>query len=149
MPRSAAGHPRAAFTPLELTIVLGVVGILLMIALPRVGTARDRIHVRNAASDAAVFLAGARHTAIRRGRHAWVEMRERDASLRLVVDGDTVAERRLGELHGVALDASRSLVAYAPTGLGWGAANVSLIVRRGEAAESVYTSRLGRIRHTK
>ncbi|HVE78099.1 MAG TPA: type II secretion system protein [Gemmatimonadaceae bacterium] len=143
---SSTLRPRVAFTLVELTIVLGVVGILLLVALPRVGAALDRIRARSAASDAAVFLAGARHTAIRRGRHAWVEMRERDASLRLIVQGDTVAVRALGEVYGVALDASRPVIAYGPTGLGWGAANVRITVRRGTAAESVFTSRLGRIR---
>jgi hypothetical protein len=59
---------------------------------------------------------------------------------------DTISTRRLGSSHGVSLAASRDSMAYAPNGLGYGASNLTLILRRGTAAETVVVSRLGRVR---
>ena len=63
--------------------------------------------------------------------------------------GTTVPELivvRLGSSHGVMLSASRDSMAYAPNGLGYGAANLTIILRRGESAETIFVSRLGRVR---
>jgi hypothetical protein len=38
-------------------------------------------------------------------------------------------------------------MAFDPHGLGVGVANLSLIIRRGRAADTVFLSRLGRIRY--
>ena len=59
---------------------------------------------------------------------------------------DTLLARALGRLHGVRLSATRDSTAYAGDGLGYGAANLRLVVRRGAAAETVTVSRLGRVR---
>ena len=42
--------------------------------------------------------------------------------------------------------ASRDTVPYAPTGLGFGVANSTIVVSIGERAETVTVSRLGRMR---
>jgi hypothetical protein len=38
------------------------------------------------------------------------------------------------------------VIRVGPNGIGWGAANTQLILRRGAAAESLTTSRLGRLK---
>jgi hypothetical protein len=48
--------------------------------------------------------------------------------------------------HGVVLLASRAVIRLDPTGLGFGAANSTLVLRRGAVAESLTTSRLGRLK---
>ena len=48
--------------------------------------------------------------------------------------------------HGVTLSATRDSMAYAPNGLGYGASNLSIIVRRGAVTDTVVVSRLGRVR---
>ncbi len=48
--------------------------------------------------------------------------------------------------HGVTLTASRSVIRIYSNGMGLGAANTKLVVRRGAAAESLTTSRLGRLK---
>jgi hypothetical protein len=59
---------------------------------------------------------------------------------------DTILRRRLGAVHGVTLSATRDSMAYAPSGMGYGAGNLRLVLRRRAAAETVFVSRLGRVR---
>jgi hypothetical protein len=54
--------------------------------------------------------------------------------------------RAIGFAHGVRLGGTRDSLTYDPRGLGRGAANLSIVVRRGTIAETVFVSRLGRVR---
>jgi hypothetical protein len=47
----------------------------------------------------------------------------------------------------VVLSASRARVVYSASGFGYGAANLSVVVRRNSAVDTVFVSRLGRVRH--
>jgi hypothetical protein len=62
------------------------------------------------------------------------------------VRGDSALGRPLGTLYGVRLSTTRDSMAYGGTGLGHGAANLRVVVRRHAAAETVWVSRLGRVR---
>ena len=70
------------------------------------------------------------------------------AEVHLHLEGTTSPETlwAMSERHGVALEASRAEIRLYPNGLGLGAANTKLVFRRGEAADSITISRLGRIR---
>jgi hypothetical protein len=46
----------------------------------------------------------------------------------------------------VELRATRDSLAYDPYGMGRGASNLSIVIRKGAAVETVFVSRLGRIR---
>jgi hypothetical protein len=59
---------------------------------------------------------------------------------------DTLRRLHLRARHGVRLSASRDTMAYAPPGVGHGAANLRVILTRGRAADTVVVSRLGRVR---
>jgi hypothetical protein len=63
------------------------------------------------------------------------------------VGGDTVRAGQIGTDHGVRLSVSRVRMSYSPTGMGYGAANLSVVVRRNAAVDTVFVSRLGRLRH--
>jgi hypothetical protein len=39
------------------------------------------------------------------------------------------------------------LVTYSPTGLGFGASNLTLVITRRQTTDTVVVSRLGRVRH--
>lgn len=138
---------RRGVTLLELASALALAGVLTLIALPHLARARDRLAVHRAASETAAFYWRARSTAIIRA-----------TPVRLEFHGDTLAAVRDGPFpvplfaqagparHGVTLDATRRVIRLGPTGLGWGAANTRLILTRGVAAETLTTSRLGRLK---
>jgi hypothetical protein len=63
------------------------------------------------------------------------------------VGADTLRKREIGAQHGVRLSASRVRMSYSATGIGYGAANLSVSVRRNDSVDTVFVSRLGRLRH--
>ena len=130
----------------ELLIVLAIIAVLLGVALPAVRRIVDAIHTHAAATELFSLLAVARHTAVYRGVRAAVRLDSAEVSVLVHVGRDTVAFRRLRELHGVTLQSTRDSIAYGPTGRGYGAANTTIVVRRRAAVESLFVSRLGRVR---
>jgi hypothetical protein len=67
-------------------------------------------------------------------------------ALELRMAGVVLSRAALGHAHGVALAANRDSLVFDVRGLGYGAANLTMIARRGGAAESLVVSRLGRVR---
>jgi hypothetical protein len=65
----------------------------------------------------------------------------------VTVGPDTLRKREIGAQHGVRLSASRVRMSYSSTGIGYGAANLSVSVRRNDSVDTVFVSRLGRLRH--
>ena len=138
---------RRAFTLIELAITLGLVSILSAIAFPRVGRLLDGIHVSGAVREIASVFNTARHLAIARSSRSTVEIDAAAKTLHVVVDGDTVRTRDIGVVHDVTLETTRARMSYSASGLGYGAANLSVVVRRKSSADTVFVSRLGRLRH--
>ena len=138
---------RAAFTIFELTVTLCILSILSAIAVPRAGRLLDSIHVRGAAMEIESLFGVARHLAIARGALATVDVDLANRSMYVSVDEDTVRRLELGTEHDVQLAATRTRMSYGPTGMGYGAANLSVVVRRNASADTVFVSRLGRVRH--
>jgi Tfp pilus assembly protein FimT len=137
---------RRAFTLLEVAIGIGVVAILYAIVIPRITSLVDSIHVRGASTEIQSLFGIARHTAIARSALASVDLDPARRTVAITVNGDTTRVHDLGRDHGVQLSASRIHMSYAPTGMGYGVANLSVVVRRNAAVETVYVSRLGRVR---
>ncbi len=134
-------------TLMELVVVLVIVGTLSALAFPRAAGWLDWIAVDRATGEVASFYTTARFAAIYRSQRVRLELRE--DSLRAVFEGvtDSVFLRWPGPVrHGVRLTASRTVIRILPNGLGFGAANTKLVLRRGVAAESLTTSRLGRLK---
>jgi prepilin-type N-terminal cleavage/methylation domain-containing protein len=136
----------AAFTLPELLVVLLVLSLVCGFAFLRLGAAADRAAVRAAVSEAATVFVAARNLAIR--RRAPVAVHIDTLSAMLVTRADTlVLERRALREFGARLSASRDSMAFDARGAGIGAANLSLILRRGQAADTLFLSRLGRVRY--
>ena len=138
---------RRAFTAVELTIVIGVLAILSAIAMPAVSGLLDRIRVRAAVTEVESLFGAARHIAIARGAQSTVQI-DAAAGIISVTANDTVVRSGLvGPEFDVKLTSNRTSMSYSATGIGYGAANLSLVVGKGSAADTIVVSRLGRVRH--
>ena len=138
---------KAGFTLIEIVIVLVIVGILAALGAPRFGKALDQLAVARAVHETIGLYRSARFAAIVRGKPVRIEFS--GDSLVAVLEGqpDTVFMRRAGPaVFGVSLTVSRPTIRINVTGLGYGAANTKLVFRRGTVADSLATSRIGRIR---
>ena len=131
----------------EITVTLCILGVLTAIAMPQTAKLIDRIQVRGAVNDIESAFSGARHIAIARSAQSTVEIDTAAREIHVSVNGDIVRTRKIGAEHGVQISASRDRMSYAATGIGYGAANLSVVVRRNSAVDTVVVSRLGRVRH--
>jgi Tfp pilus assembly protein FimT len=139
-------HVRRGATIAELVVTLAVLGVLTSIAVPRAAALIDRFSVKGATQDVVLALAAARAAASQRGAYASFVADPRTGRLRVVSGGETLLERDVLHTRGVRLEASRESVTFAPGGLGWGAANTTVVVSRGTRSDTVVMSRLGRVR---
>lgn len=137
---------RRGYTILELVIVVTITGLLLAVAVPRTLLVLDGIAVRGAAADLVATLSYARALALAGHSMVTVHIDSSSGTVRVRSGGAVMHSRGVGHAHGVRLVASRDSLTYDPRGLGRGAANLSVVVRRGAAAETVFVSRLGRVR---
>ncbi len=143
--RGGGRRNRAGRTLAEQLMVLAVTGLLLALAIAPGWPLLDRIAVASAAQEIVDLLGTAREIAVARQSLTAVYF---DVSGRRVLvqqGGDTLAHTVLST--GVSLQATRDSLAYAPSGLGYGAANLRLIVSKGRAADTITVSRLGRVAH--
>jgi Tfp pilus assembly protein FimT len=144
--RSPARAPRPGQTLIELVVVLALVGLAGALATGAWRALADRTRVRMAAADLAAALADARDEALARAAVVAARIDSADGSVVVRSGADTLAHRRLGALHGVRIAVSRESVTYSPLGIGRGLANARFVLARGSSAETVWVSRLGRVR---
>ena len=133
-------------TLVELLVVLTLLGIVAAMAVPRTVAVIDRFSVRAASQDVVLALTAARAAATRRGAYTAFVADPRAGRVRVVSGGETLFLREIARTRGVRLNATRESITFAPTGMGWGAANTTIVVSRGGRADTVVTSRLGRVR---
>jgi prepilin-type N-terminal cleavage/methylation domain-containing protein len=132
----------------ELLLVLTIIGTLLGIALPRLGAWLDWSAVNGAAGEATMAIAVARQKAI-----AW------SIRTQLVISADALTIDTLGPsgwsrwrdfpgpaARDVALDVSNPRIVFGPNGIGWGASNTRIVLRRGSRSETITVSRVGRVK---
>ena len=130
-----------------MAIALAVFGIVAGLAAPRIARWIDRVAVLRAESEVASFYNRVRMAAVYRSARVRVVFTSDSLAAFLEGDGDTLIARAPGpRRHGVALDASRSVIRLYPNGLGLGGANTKLVLQRGAAADSLTISRLGRLK---
>lgn len=136
----------SGMTLIEVGVTIGLLGVMAGLTFPKFGTYRDRVAVDAATSSTMSLLVTARHAALRRATRTAVRLDSTLGTVSIVAGVDTLERRPLREVHGVEFSTSRDSIAFAPTGLGYGAANTQIIVRRGAAADTIAVSRLGRAR---
>jgi prepilin-type N-terminal cleavage/methylation domain-containing protein len=137
---------RSGVTLVELCVVLTIVGLLASIATRQVVRYLDRAAARAAVAEAATVVLRARDEAMAQRTPVSVRFDTVGARLELSARGVVLSRAALGHAHGVTLATTRDSLTYDVRGLGYGAANLTMIVRRGAAAESLVVSRLGRVR---
>jgi type II secretory pathway pseudopilin PulG len=137
---------RHGTTLIEIGVTIGMLGLMASLAFPRFGSYRDRVAVEAATASTLSLLATARHAALRRATRTAVHFDSASATVLIVAGVDTLERRPLREVHGVVFSTTRDSIAFASSGLGYGAANTQIILRRGAAADTVAVSRLGRAR---
>jgi prepilin-type N-terminal cleavage/methylation domain-containing protein len=145
MPRREPPN-RPGLTLVELCLVLSIIGLVLAVAVRQLGDWLDRAAARAAVVEAASLVARARDDATALRSPASVRFDTVADALELRMAGAVLSRAALGRAHGVSLSANRDSIAYDVRGLGYGAANLTLVVRRGRVADSLVVSRLGRLR---
>ncbi|MEX2153175.1 MAG: GspH/FimT family pseudopilin [Gemmatimonadaceae bacterium] len=146
MPPVKHSEGYAGYTIVELVLVLTIVGVLMSIAIPRSQRMLDGITVRSAVGDVQATLSFARTLALAGNAAVAVDVDTASGMLRIRRGPEILLSRNVGSVHGVRLGSTRDSLTYDPRGLGRGAANLSIVVRRRTAAETVFVSRFGRVR---
>jgi prepilin-type N-terminal cleavage/methylation domain-containing protein len=136
---------RHGFTIIETTIVICLISILTAIATPGFARVIDAIEVREAAMEVETAFSAARHLAIARGAQAFVEIDPVLSTVSVRIGSDTVRRRELAQYR-VNIQTTRASMSYSAIGVGYGAANLTVVIRRNASVDSVVVSRLGRVR---
>jgi len=138
---------RRGFTLIEMTTVLALIAILATVTLPRAARLVDTIEVRGAVTEIDAMFSAARHIAIAHAQPAALEIDLGRGTIVIRLGADTIQSRAIGAAHRVEIGSNRSSITYSPTGMAYGAANFTMIVSRNLSADTIYVSRLGRVRH--
>jgi len=138
---------RQGFNLIEVVIALALIAIVAAVTLPRASGFIDSIQVRGAVTEIAALFSTARHAAIVRGARATLEIDTGSGIILVRVEGDTLAIREVSAAHGVGIITNRASITYSPIGVAYGAANFTMTVRRNDVADTIYVSRLGRVRN--
>jgi prepilin-type N-terminal cleavage/methylation domain-containing protein len=139
--------PHPGLTLVELTLVLAIIGLVSLIGLRQLQLYLDRVATRDAVHSAGGIVARARDEAVAMHTPVSVRIDTGRATLELTAQGSTLGRAALGATHGVALWTSRDSITFDVRGLGYGAANLTLVARRGSASDTLVVSRLGRVRY--
>ncbi|HXY68260.1 MAG TPA: prepilin-type N-terminal cleavage/methylation domain-containing protein [Gemmatimonadales bacterium] len=139
---------RRGFTLMEMLCVVAILSIVTAVVTPSLVRYLDQAAVREAVDRFAALHATTRQLAIARGTLARLELdRARPAATlsvqRTPAAWDTVGEYPLGS---ATVTCSNPAIVFGPLGLGFGLSNTRVIFTRGAAADTVTTSRTGRLR---
>lgn len=138
---------RPAYTLVEILVALTILATLLGIAVPRLSALHDRAVVRSATVELAALLSSTRRAAMLRSSTAALVLDQSRVTATIVVGSDTIASRALAEhVRRLEISATRDTIRYGPSGRGYGASNATIAIRRGRFADTVWVSRLGRVR---
>ena len=142
----ASTRCHAGLTLVELCLVMTIIGLVTTIAVQQLSRYVDRAAAHAAILEAAGLVARARDEAVAQRALVSVRFDTVADALELRMRGVVLSRAALGHAHGVSLSANRDSLTYDVRGLGYGAANLTLVARRGRAADSLVVSRLGRLR---
>jgi prepilin-type N-terminal cleavage/methylation domain-containing protein len=136
------------FTLLELMIVACIAAILVTFWLPRAARLIDWLETERAVRDVTTALAVGRNGAVLKATRARVTFGTDTIRIdRFESQGWVPWWRTPGPAsHGVVMEVSNPVVVFGPNGIGWGASNTRIVLRRGSQAETITMSRVGRVK---
>lgn len=139
-------RPRDGSTLIEQVILLAVLGVVGTVGVAGGSRLLDTTTVHAASRELAELFSLARDRAMATGTRTAIRLDA--ARARVVVHSgiDTLATLDLRQQHAVRIDVTRDSMAYLSSGLGYGAANLRVIVSRGASRDTLTVSRLGRVR---
>jgi prepilin-type N-terminal cleavage/methylation domain-containing protein len=134
-------------TLVELVIAILILGVLASMAVPRLAAWSDRLAVLRAVEQVAGFHRRARLRAVLNSTRVGVAFSAESLTAVALGPPDSTILSEAGPARlGVSLTASRSSIRLYPNGLGVGAANTKIVLKKGEVAGSLTVSRLGRLK---
>lgn len=142
-PIDTAAGP-AGTTLAEVMVVLVMLAITAALAVAIGARLLDSVAVETATAETTALFARARDHAVAQSTRTAVRI---DAAARRVivhVAAETVAVADFSGTN-VQLQSTRDSMAYAPSGLGYGAANLRVVLTRSAATDTITVSRLGRV----
>jgi prepilin-type N-terminal cleavage/methylation domain-containing protein len=145
---------RTGFTMIEMLIVVVILGILVIIALPRMRTGVINNNVRAARTTLINMIAGARAAGSQTNRSTWVKIESSRALVlarpRLVTlsgsDADTIGPiQDLSQLYGVTVTASVDSFRFNPTLMTLASTSTKFTITRSGRTDTVVVDGLGRV----
>jgi len=127
-------------------VVVALIALVSGFVLPPLKRGFDRLQTRAAARETMAAFFVARAAAIASGHRTAVMLDGARSRVSVISGRDTLMVRDVGTGRGVRMTASRDSMAFFPDGLGLGGANLSVIFRRGAAADTVIVAREGRVK---
>ena len=146
VPPKHAPLRRCGSTLVEQLVMMSVVGVLAGAGITGAARLLDAAWVHITARDISDLFALAREAATSTGMRTAVRLDASAGRIAVHSFSDTIARYDVVSHGGVRLETSRDSMAYAPSGLGFGAANLRVVLRKGASAETLTVSRLGRVR---
>jgi len=137
---------RVGSTLVEQVVVMAVVGVCSATIIAGGSRVLDAASVHNAAREVSELFAMARDRAMATGTRTAVQLDVAQNRITVHAREDTLARVELLRDYAVHLETTRDSMAYLPSGLGYGAANLRVIVSRGASRDTINVSRLGRVR---
>lgn len=138
---------RSGLSLAEVMVVIVIIGLTLLVGFGQLHLYLDRVATRDAVHAAGYVVQRARDEAVALQAPVSVKIDTARATLALLSRGLALGTTPLGELHGVAISTTRDSITFDVRGLGYGAANLTLVARRGRASDTLVVSRLGRVRY--
>ncbi len=139
-----SSRARRGATLLEQLCILALTGSLMAVTLASGSSLLAALDVSMAAQETVDLLSLARDHAVATGDRTAVRFDVSAARIMVHAGTDTIA---VADFYGsgLTMQATRDSLAYAPSGLGVGAANLRVVVSRGTHADTITVSRLGRV----
>ncbi|MCC6433277.1 MAG: hypothetical protein IT354_20385 [Gemmatimonadaceae bacterium] len=139
-------RPRSGSTLVEQTVLITILGLCLTVAAHTSQRALHSASVHSASRAVVELLLFARDRAMATGTRTALLLDNQHGRVVVHTDLDTLARLELASTHHVHIESTRDSLAYAPSGLGYGAANLRVIIGRGAVRDTITVSRLGRVK---